>query len=88
MKSIELQAWTVREYGVQYTVVLDESDEVLQKYLQEHDLTIDDIQDLNFAEQQDLWDYLSNNTEINVDEDFGMNNEHFTDFGSYITERN
>ena len=85
MKSIELTAYAVREYDVKYTIVLDETDPILVKYLTENDLTLDDLLE---GGNGSLWDTIMSTpeTDIQIQEDFGMSEERFVDFDSFITE--
>ena len=88
MKSIELTAFCVREYDVKYTIVLDENDPILQEILDKNELSFDDLDKLDPHDYQDIWDTLMTTTEtdIQIEEDFGMAEERFVDFETFITE--
>lgn len=88
MKSIELTAYCVREYDVKYTIILDENDPIVQEILTKNELTFDDLGTLDFHDYQDIWDTLMTTTEtdVQIEEDFGMAEERFVDFDTFITE--
>ena len=88
MKSIELTAYAVREYDVKYTVILDENDPIIQKYLNDNEMTFDELYRLGFQESRELWDTLMSvpNDDIKFEEDFAPAEERFVDFDNFITE--
>lgn len=87
MKSIELTAYTVREYDVKYTVVLDENDPWIQAVLIDNDLTFDQLNTLDYADYRDLWDtIMSTEYDVKIEEDFAQGDERFIDFEAYISE--
>ena len=86
MKSIELTAYCVREYDVKYTIVLDETDPLIQKFLAERNLTIDEL-GASYEEHREIWDeIMSSELDTNVEEDFGWAEERFVDFDFFISE--
>lgn len=86
MKSIELTAYAVREYDVKYTIVLDETDPLIQKFLAEHNLTIDEL-GASYEEHREIWDeIMSTDLDMKVEEDFGWAEERLVDFESFISE--
>jgi hypothetical protein len=86
MKSIELTAYAVREYDVKYTVVLDETDPIIQKFLADHNMTIDEL-GASYEEHQEIWDEIMySQLDIDIQEDFGMADERLVDFESFVSE--
>lgn len=84
MKSVELTAYVVREYDVKYTVVLDENDPLLVKYMEDNELTLDDLAS---GWHTDLWqEILFLDENVKVEEDFGQGDERYVDFDAFITE--
>ena len=84
MKSIELTAYCVREYDIKYTVVLDENDPILVKYLADNDLVLEDLLE---ASNRDLWDtFMSETEDMVIDEDGSWAEERFVDFDAFIRE--
>lgn len=88
MKSVELTAYTVREYDVKYTVVLDENDPLIQEMLINNNMSFDDFLTLDYSDYRGLWDTLMSITtqEIDIQEDFGQGDERFVDFEAFVTE--
>lgn len=88
MKSVELTAYCVREYDVKYTVVLHEDDPMLLAWLNDNEMTFDDLAEINFADNRELWDTLMSipTQEIDIQEDFAPADERFVDFDNFISE--
>jgi hypothetical protein len=85
MKSIELTAYAVREYDIKYTIVLDETDPLIQKFLAERNLTIDEL-GASYEEHREIWDEIMSGDSSAVEEDFGWAEERLVDFESFVTE--
>ena len=88
MKTIELTALCVREYDVKYTIVLDENDPLIKEILISNDITFDQLATLDYADYREMWDLFMTYTEtdVRIEEDFGMADERFIDFDTFITE--
>jgi hypothetical protein len=65
-----------------------ENDPILQEILDKNELSFDDLDKLDPHDYQDIWDTLMTTTEtdIQIEEDFGMAEERFVDFETFITE--
>jgi hypothetical protein len=86
MKSVELTAYAVREYDIKYTVILDDTNPLLQKFLADHDITIDDL-GASYEEHREIWDeIMSSDLDLKVEEDLGWAEERLVDFESFVSE--
>ena len=86
MKSIELVAYAVREYDVKYSIVLDDTNPLLQKFLAERDITIDEL-GASYEEHREIWDeIMSSELDANVEENFDWAEERLVDFESFVSE--
>lgn len=88
MKSIELTAYAVREYDVKYTIVLDETDPIIQEILKDNKITLEEIPSQDFLENRILWDMLMAypTTDVHIDEDFSPAEERFVEFRFFTSE--
>ena len=88
MRSIEFTAYCVREYDVKYTAVLDEDDPIVQEWLVNNGMKFEDLAKMDFVDSRGLWDTLMdlrNDVIIELDEDFGVGDERFVDFNTFIS---
>jgi hypothetical protein len=86
MKSVELTAYAVREYDIKYTVILDDTNPLLQKFLADHDITIDDL-GASYEEHREIWDeIMSSDLDLKVEEDLGWAEERLVDFEAFVSE--
>lgn len=86
MKSVELTAYAVREYDVKYTIVLDETDPLIKKFLSDNEITIEQIS-ATYESHQELWnEIMSSELNIKIEEDFCMSDEMYTTFEAFVSE--
>ena len=87
MRSIEFTAYAVREYDVKYTAILDENDPMVQEMLLNNDMTFEDLENLDFVEQQDLWYTILSvpADSIKLEEDFSPLSERFIQFETFMS---
>ena len=78
MKTIN--AYTIREYDVRYTVVLDETDPLVQAVLAELGFSVDDWDSLEYPELREIWDSLLVTPGLKVDVEENPGSERFVAF--------